>query len=74
MTSAERAEARAEAAEARMVRPAKALPATAALPPRRASVEERCALLRGPAGYGGREADPPEEYDPDGRIARSWGY
>ena len=74
MTAEERAEARAEAAEARLVRPARALPVPATMPPRRASVEERVALLRGPGGNGGREADPPEFSDPDGRLARSWGY
>jgi len=74
VTSAERAEARAEAAEARVVRPARALPVPVTMPSRRASIEERCALLRGPGGNGGREADPPEYSDPDGRIARSWGY
>jgi len=57
-----------------MVRPARALPVPVTMPTRRASIEERCALLRGPASYGRHEADPPEEYDPDGRIARSWGY
>ena len=76
MTPAEaRAEARAEAAEARAVRPARPLPPPIPIPVRRASVEERVALRRGPASHGGdADPDPPWEADLDGRVARSWGY